>query len=303
MSRWLKILVSAGKAWNADNALKHSAAVSFYTLFSLGPITVIAVTVLALFLGEEPALQQFSSQMTELVGPASAEMVRAAAKASQLAGGNHLSAIFSVCLLLVGATTVFSQLQSSLNDIWDVQAEPKRNGLVVLLVRRLVSFAMVLTIGFLLLVSLVLTTMLTGALAHLHGSFGTSPLLVKGVDFGASLIVITFLFALIFKYMPDVQLRWRDVWLGAFLTALLFGIGRYCIALYLGHSTVASIYGAAGSLAALLIWVYYSCVIFFFGVEFTRAQRLADQTSVLAKTKAVRVRHATIRGSAAHQRK
>jgi len=298
MSHWLKIIVRAAKAWSADHAFKHSAAVSFYTLFSLAPVTVIAITVMSLFLGEDAAARQFSRQMTELVGPASAEMVRAAAQASENNATHHFSGIVSVVLLLIGATTVFAQLQGSLNEIWGVRSRPNRNGLVVLLVQRIVSFAMVLTIGFVLLVSLVLTTILTMALEGVHSRTEASPVMVKSVDFGVSLVVISLLFALIFKVIPDVRLKWRDVWPGAILTALLFGVGRYFIALYLGHSTVASIYGTAGSLVALLIWVYYSCTIFFFGVEFTRAHHLSRYPAIEPKKAAVRVQEQVIIGQA-----
>ena len=285
-----QLLVSAAQAWNTDNAFKHSAAVSFYTLFSLAPVTIIAITIMGVFLGQEIATRQFTSQMTALVGPASAEMINAAAKASQSPAANGFSSVLGIFLLILGATTVFGQLQDSLNDIWGVKAKPRGHGIIVLVVRRLVSFAMVLTIGFLLLVSLVLSTMLTAAFVRVHGQTGTESLLVKSIDFGATLLVITLLFALMFKVLPDVKLRWRDVWLGALLTSGLFGAGRYLIALYLAHSTVASIYGTAASLVALLIWIYYSCAIFFYGVEFTRAQHIAQRPAVEPKPTAVHIR-------------
>ena len=284
------LLVRAAQAWQADNAFKHSAAVSFYTLFSLAPVTIIAIKIMGLFIGEEIATRQFSAQVTGLVGPASAEIINAAAKASQASATNGFSAVVGIVLVLVGATTVFGQLQDSLNDIWGVKAKPRGNGIIVLLIRRLLSFTMVLTVGFLLLVSLVLTTALTAAFALIHGQIGTSPVLIHSVDFVATFIVITFLFALLFKVLPDVKLRWPDVWLGAVLTSGLFSLGRYLIALYLDHSTIASIYGTAGSLVALLIWIYYSCAIFFYGVEFTRAHHLERRPAIEPKTTAVHIR-------------
>lgn len=290
MARWIKIFTRAAKAWSADNAFKHSAAVSFYTLFSLAPVTIIAIKVMGIFLGEEIATRQFSAQMTGLVGPASAEMIQAAAAASHSPASNQFSAALGIVLLLVGATTIFGQLQDSMNDIWRVQAQPRGHGIIVLLLRRLLSFAMVLTIGFLLLVSLVLTTVLTATLGLIHGKIGMAPIFISGVDFAATLVVITCLFALLFKVLPDVKLRWRDVWLGATVTSLLFGLGRYLIALYLAHSTVASIYGTAASLVALLIWIYYSCGIFFFGVEFTRAHHIQIHPAVEPKPTAVHTR-------------
>jgi len=302
MKRWAKILTNAAKSWNADDIFKHSAAVSFYTLFSLAPITIIAVTVAGIFLGKEAANRQLELQITQLVGPASAEMIQSAAKASQSQGNSGISTAIGVALLLMGATTVFGQLQNSLNDIWGVRAKPNKRGWVILLLHRLISFAMVLTVGFLLLVSLILTTALTGALGHFNQGPWGSEALLKSADLGVGFIVITILFALLFKILPDVILRWHDVWLGAAVTAILFTIGRYLIALYLGHSTVASIYGTAGSLVALLIWVYYSCAILFFGVEFTRAYRLANRLDVQPKSTAVRVREEIISNKPAKTR-
>ncbi len=290
MPRSLTVFLSAAKSWNADNAFKHSAAVSFYTLFSLAPITIIAVTVAGIVFGKEAAAAGLQSQVAALAGPASAELVQAVAKASETERTSVISTVIGVALLLFGATTVFGQLQDSFNKIWGVRTKPSKSGWLVLIVQRLLSLAMVLTIGFLLLVSLILTTTLTTLIGQVGGELPGSAAVLKIADTGIGLIVITVLFALLFKVLPDVRVRWRDVWLGAGLTAVLFTIGRYLIALYLGHSTVASIYGAAGSLVALLIWVYYSCAILFFGVEFTRAYRAAHRLKVVPKETAVIVR-------------
>lgn len=287
MRIWLKMFLQAAKTWHADNAFKHSAAVSFYTLFSLAPITIIAVTVAGMFLGRDAAGTQLEKQVMQLVGPASTEMILAAAEASQTEDESTWATVLGIGLLIMGATTVFAQLQDSLNKIWGVRAKPSKSGWVVLLLHRLVSFAMVLTISFLLMVSLVLTTMLTSVLGQFKLD---APGLLKTVDVTAGLVVITLLFALLFKVMPDVHLRWRDVWVGAAITAALFTIGRYLIALYLGRSTVASVYGTAGSLVALLIWVYYSCAILFYGAEFTRAYRHVHKLKVQPKETAVVVR-------------
>ncbi len=283
----IRIFVQAAKAWNADNVFKHSAAVSFYTLFSLAPVTVIALAVAGFFLGRDTAARQLELQVTQLVGAASAKAVLSAAEASQAANDSPWAAAAGLGLVLFGATTVFGQLQDSMNTLWGVRARPSKSGWAVLLLHRLVSFAMVLTLAFLLLVSLVLTTALTSATGRLVGE---NPALLKAVDLAGSLVVITILFTLLFKVMPDVRLRWKDAGLGAAVTAVLFTAGRYLIALYLGHSTVASIYGAAGSLVALLVWVYYSCAILFFGVEFIRSYRHAHRLPVQPKETAVQVR-------------
>ncbi len=269
MKRWWDIFVRAGKAWVEDNAFQHSAAVSFCTLFSLAPISIIALAVAGLFFGKEAAQHQFTAQITQLVGKQGAQAIQDSVAASQLQSNGWLATTVGVVIMIIGATTVFGQLQDSLNTLWSVTSAPRRSGLVVMLVQRLISFAMVLTVGFLLLVSLVLTTTLT-ALVKFLGNEATGVLL-QTADFIGALVVTTLLFAMIFKILPDVELKWRDVWRGALVTSILFDIGRVLIALYLGHSTVASAYGAAGSLVALLVWIYYSCAILFFGVEFTRA--------------------------------
>lgn len=290
MAPWLRIALAAARSWQADNVFKHSAAVSFYTLFSLAPVLIIVLAVAALFLGREAAADQLQRQVDALVGPASGELVKAAIAAGQTQKDSRIATAVGFGLLVFGATTVFAQLQESMNQIWDVRSKPRQRGWLVLVVHRLLSFAMVLIIGFLLLVSLVLTTAITQALGHFKGGVLSSPLLMQAADLTVGLLVIMVLFALLLKVLPDVKLRWRDVAVSAALTAVLFTGGRYLIAFYLGHSTVASIYGAAGSLVALLIWVYYSCAILFYGVEFTRAYRQAHRLRTVPKDNAVLVR-------------
>lgn len=289
MPRTVRILMDAGKAWNADNAFKHSASVSFYTLFSLAPITLIAVGVAGLFFGKEVAAHQFSAQMQQLVGKDSAELIQKTMEANTLQHSHWFKTALGATLLVIGATTVFGQLQSSLNDIWGVMAKPSRSGWIVMIVQRLISFAMVLTIGFLLLTSLILSTALTAALEVAKGWFTVAPWVLRATDLAVGLTIISVLFALFFKVMPDVKIRWSEAWLGALVTAVLFTIGRFLIALYLGHSTIAKNYGAAGSLVALLIWIYYSCAILFFGAEFIKAHRLALGLRVEPKETAVLV--------------
>ncbi len=287
---WARVPVAAAKSWNADGAFKHSAAVSFYTLFSLAPITIIALSIAGLVFGHEAATEQFSAQMSQVVGREGAELIAKTVRASQPQTEGWTSAVTGLAVLVVGATTVFAQLQESLNAIWGVRARPERAGWLVFVVRRLVSFAMVLTVGFLLLVSLVLTTAISAFMRYADSFVSVPPLVLSAVDLIVALGVITVLFAMVFKIMPDVRLRWQDVWRGAFVTALLFSIGRLFIALYLSHSNVASAYGAAGSLVALLIWIYYSCAILFYGAKFTRAYREEKGLAVTPKSTAVLVR-------------
>jgi membrane protein len=295
MRRWWKIARQAGAAWLGDNAFAHSAAVSFYTLFSLAPITLIAVSLVGLVFGEDVARRQLLAQITQLIGKQSAEMVRNALTAAHLDHGSTFSTVAGAVLLGVGATTVFVQLQRSMNEIWGVTAKPSRNTWLLLLLKRLISFAMVLTVGFLLLTSLILTTALSAAIDLLRGWMSVPGWALRGADVATGIVIITILFALLFKLMPDVRIGWRETWLGALTTAALFTIGRYGIALYLSHATLASSYGAAGSLVALLLWIYYSCAIFFYGVEFVRAHASAHGVAVMPKSTAVRVRREILR--------
>lgn len=289
MKGWGKIILRAGAFWLGDNAFKHAAAVSFYTLFSLAPIVIIALTVAGFVFGEDAVQGELAEQLSGLIGEEGAVLVERAVAETRLEPGGWVSTMIGVALLLIGATTVFGQLQESLNQIWGVTAKPSRNSVVVLLMRRLWSLALVLTIGFLLLISLILTTMLTAVVGMAGHMIPVSPVVLRMADSLLALGVIAVLFALIFKVLPDVQLTWRDVWKGAFITSVLFGLGRFCISFYLGRSTLASTYGAAGSLVVVLLWVYYSCLILFFGVEFTRAYLHERGRPVRVKSKAVRV--------------
>jgi membrane protein len=293
--RWFKVLLGAAKDWNADNAFQHSAAVSFYTLFSLAPLTIIGVGLAGLVLGKERATRQFSAQITQLVGKEGAQAIQATMDAANSLHANKVSAVIGLLILLIGATSVFGQLQDSLNEIWSVRASPRRSGLAVFFLQRLLSFGMVLTVGFLLLISLVLTTVLEVLMRTAEGGFTLPGPIIQGIEFLVALAVITVLFAGFFKILPDVQLQWREVWASAILTAILFSVGRLLIATYLSHSTVASVYGAAGSLVALLVWIYYSCSIMFFGVEIIRADRAQRHLPVKPKKTAVLIRHEIVR--------
>jgi membrane protein len=302
MLRWLKVPIAAARGWNEDNAFKHSAAVSFYTLFSLAPITIIAVGVAGIVFGKEMATKQFSAQLGQLVGKSGAAVAEQAVAASALENKGWAATAIGIGILLVGATTVFGQLQDSLNAIWSVTAKPSRSGWLVMIGQRLISFAMVLVVGFLLLISLVLTTALTAVVTMAEGWAPVAPQLLRWADLAAGVALITVLFALLFKVLPDVRVRWRDVWRGAFVTAVLFCIGRFLIALYLGHSTIVSTYGAAGSLVALLMWIYYSCAILFYGAEYIRAHRAARGLPVEPKETAVLVHREIVEETSAQVR-
>lgn len=267
MRAW-DFLVETFGEWSEDRAPRLGAALAYYTVFSLAPILVIAIAIAGLVFGREAVQGQVLQQIEHLVGPQGAEAIRAmVASAEQDEGRGIVATIFGVAALLFGASGVFGELQDSLNQIWDVKPKEGR-GLWGTVKDRFFSFAMVLGVGFLLLVSQVIATALT-AFGDLLGRFVPEAALYA-VNFTVSLAVVSAIFAVIFKVLPDAEIRWRDVIPGAVVTALLFGIGRYAIGLYLGTSGLSSAYGAAGSLVVVLVWVYYSAQILFFGAEFTR---------------------------------
>jgi membrane protein len=251
-----------------DNAGRLGAALSYYTLFSLAPLLIVAIAVAGLVFGQDAAQGQIVAQLQGLVGEAGARAVQDMIENSRQPAAGVVATVVGVLTLLLGATGAFAELKSALNIVWDV--EDQGGGILGLLRGRLWAFAMVLAVGFLLIVSLVISAALTAADPLLERA-GVPAGLMHLVNGAASLLVITVLFALLFKYLPDTHVAWRDVWVGAFLTSALFTIGKLAIGLYLGRSSVASVYGAAGSVVVLIVWVYYAAQIFFFGAEVTQA--------------------------------
>ena len=262
------LLRSTLQAWQKDDASRLAAALAYYTIFSLAPVLVIVVAIAGAVFGQDAVQGELVGQLRSLIGQQGADMVQLALSNTQTSDtGGFWPTLISVALLIFGATGVFSQLQTALNQIWNVT--PPKQGIVQFIRTRLLSFAMVAVIGFLLLVSL----MLSAGLAALDNVFSGLQLwapLLQGLNAAVSFGVITLLFGLIYKVLPDVSIAWRDVTVGAAITALLFTLGKFLIGLYLGNSSVGSAYGAAGSLAVILIWVYYSAQILFLGAEFTQ---------------------------------
>jgi membrane protein len=254
--------------YSKDRCMKLGAALSFYTLFSLAPLLVISIAVAGVIYGREAARGEIVEQIRTIVGQDGALIVQIALKNSRNIKSGILATAASLALLFVGATVVFAELQDSLNIIWQVKARAARGFIKGLILDRLVSFLMVMGIGALLLFSLALSTVLA-ALGNLVSSDLPALSLLNRVNFLVSLGVLFLLFAMIFKVLPDVRIAWSDVWIGALVTSVLFVIGKHLIGLYLGVSTLASTYGAAGSLAVLLLWIYYSAQILFLGAEFT----------------------------------
>ncbi len=256
--------------WSEDKAPMLGAALAYYTVFSIAPLLVISIAVAGFVFGDEAAKGQIFDQMRGLIGDqggqAMQDMIQSAGSKTST---GVIATITGVVPLLFGASGVFGQLQTSLNIIWGVEPKPGR-GIKGILKDRFLSFGFILVVCFLLMVSLLISASITFVATWVGGIALGTQLIAQGVNIVLSLGIITVLFALIFKFLPDVKIAWKDVWLGAFLTALLFTIGKFALGLYLGSSSVGSSFGAAGSLIVLLLWVYYSAQILFFGAELTQ---------------------------------
>jgi len=265
------IIKETFRKWSEHKDSRLAAALAYYTIFSLAPLLILVIAIAGSILGEEAARGQIVQQLHQLIGTQGAEVIETVIAGASQPGKSVsvIASIISAAVLIFGATGVFIQLQDALNTIWEVAPKPERN-FKTFIFSRFLSFGMVMGIAFMLLVSLVISA----ALAFLNNILGTlSPgmgYLWSAINIIISFSVITLLFALIFKYLPDVNIAWGDVLIGAMITALLFTIGKYLIGLYLGKSTFSSAYGAAGSLVVLLFWIYYSAQIIFVGAEFTQ---------------------------------
>jgi membrane protein len=267
------LLKKTYQEWKEDGASRLSAALAYYTIFSLAPLLVIVITVVGLIAQADVARAQILSQVRGLMGPQGADFVATLISNRGQPAQGIVALVIGIVTLVLGALGVFNELHTSLNTVWEVKVEQPQGflqSIKKLLIDRFLSFAMILVIGFLLLVSLVITAGLSAAQQTIGSAFPFSELLWQIVNLAVSLVVITVLFALIFKFLPDAEIDWHDVWVGAFFTALLFSLGKAAIGIYLGNSSVASIFGAAGSLVLLLLWIYYSAQILFFGAEFTQ---------------------------------
>jgi membrane protein len=287
----LSLLKQTASEWMEDDAPSLGAALAYYTVFSLAPLMTIAIAIAGFFFGKEAAQGQIFDELRVLLGEeggkAVEEMVQSAS-AQPTAG--IVATIISVVMLIFGASGVFGQLQTSLNAMWGVKPKPGR-GVLGMIKDRLLSFGFTLVVGFLLLVSLLLTAGIALMADWVGGLMPGSEAIAQILNVVFSLVMVTLLFAMIFKFLPDAKIAWRDVWIGAFLTALLFTIGKFALGIYLGKSGVASSYGAAGSLIVLLLWVYYSSQILFFGAEFTQVYANRFGSRVAPADDAVPVRH------------
>jgi len=284
----------------ADDCPTKAAALAYYITFSLAPLLLIIISVAGLVVSREQVQGRIEQETQDLLGPGAASEIGVMVRnASEHRSQEVMSAIIGFIMILVGATSVFAQLQSALNGIWHVKPDPRKGGVKTLMSQRLLSFAMILGVALLLLVSLVISAAIAafgGTMEALLPPDISAPLLLA-TEWGVSFLIALVLFAAVFKLLPDAVVQWREVWLGAAITALLFTFGKSLIALYLGRTGLASAYGAAGSLAILLVWIYYSSMIVLFGAEFTKVWAESHGRGTEPKRGAVRVVYQELRAT------
>lgn len=274
-----------------DSCPSQAAAISYYAVFSLPPLLLLLLLLVGSVMNPEDVRGALERQLQQLMGPAAGAQIRAIISHAERPGGGMLPTLLGVAALLFGATGAFGQLQYALNQAWDVAPDPRQGGVRNFLLKRLLSFGLVLAVAFLLLISLVISAILSGLgdrLARLLPT-GFSATALQWLNLGISLVVITALFAAMFRLLPDVRIAWRDVRVGAAVTALLFVAGKYAIGLYLGRTNPGEAFGAAGSLAVTLLWIYYSSLILLFGAEFTQAWAIHHGSWVVPEQGAARI--------------
>lgn len=258
------------KEFSADNILKYSASLAYYTVFSIAPLLVIISTLSGIFFGKEAVNGEVYNQLKGLVGNAAAIQIQDIIKNIHLTGNSFFASTVSIIVLLIGATSIFGEVQDSLNKIWGLRVKTKKIWWKLILTR-ILSFSLILSIGFIMIVSLILN-----ALVAAFGNFlsryihNFSIYFIQTAEAVVSFIVISFLFSLMFKLLPDAKIRWKDVLFGGFITAIFFTLGKFAIGYYLGKSNLTTLYGAAGSIIIIMVWVYYSSIILYLGAEFTK---------------------------------
>ncbi|MBO0360539.1 YihY/virulence factor BrkB family protein [Hymenobacter sp. BT186] len=285
----LNTLKTTATEFMSNNSLRHSAALSYYTIFSLPPLLIIVITAASSIYGAEAVTGQVYGQMKGFLGADSAKFLQDSIAEFTKQQKSGLAAVIGVGTLIFAATTFFVTLQESINDIWNLKVKP-RNGIWQFVRDRLLSFGLILSVALLLLISFVISTVLSVFTDYLQRLLPEVTLiLIRLVDFSLSLFITSLLFALIYRFLPDAIIRWRDVGVGAFITALLFLLGKYLISFYIAQSNPGSAFGAAGSAIVLLLWVNYSSLIIFFGAEFTQEFADAFGQKVQPKAHAVRI--------------
>lgn len=284
------LLKKTYQEFDDDNAIKLSASLSYYTIFSLPPLLIIILSIFSVFFGREAVTGRFFGQINGMVGNEAAMQIQETIKNIELSDSNAFAAAFGGILLLIGASGVFAEIQSSINFIWGLKAKPDK-GLVKFIKNRLMSFSMIASVGFLLLVSLMVNTVMDVINARLLVYFPDSTIyLFYVVNIVILFATTTMLFSIIFKTLPDGDIAWKDALIGSSFTSFFFMFGKFAIGFYLGSSTVATVYGAAGSVIIILIWVYYSAIILYFGAEFTKVYANAHGSKIIPNTYAVSIK-------------
>ena len=299
----VQLLKDTFKGFSEDDCPTMAAALSYYTVFSLQPLLILLLSLLGAVMDHQDIQGNIEAQMRSAMGPSGAEQVRTIlANADRPGAGGLLPTIISVVALLLGATGVFGQLQAALNKAWGVAPDPEKGGIKTMLLKRVFGIGMVLGLAFILLVSLVVSAVLS-AFGEQLGRFlpsGLSAPVLEAINFAGSLAVIALLFGAIFKVLPDAEISWRDVKVGAVVTALLFVAGKFALGLYLGRSNPGEAFGAAGALALMLVWIYYSSMIVLLGAEFTQVWAERRGSGIVPEKGAVRVVRETRRLAESH---
>ena len=296
--RHAKLLLATLRHWNADNASMWAASLAFYTMLSLGPLIFLVVALSGMWLGEHAAQEAVMQQIASTVGPQAADAARSLTKAANHENTGMIASVMGFATLLFGASGVFAALQDAMDAIWHVAPRPDA-GWAIFLKRRFLSLAMVAGVGFLLVVSFLATALFAAIQAWVAQTLPMAWLPALVLDTGLSVGLLTLSFGAMYKVLPDAKLSWRDVWSGAAVTALLFHVGKLALGVYFAKSHVESAYGAAGSLALILIWVYYAAQIFFLGAEFVRARAQSFGQEVQPAKHAMAVRTIEVKGRGA----
>lgn len=285
-----ELLKKTYQEFDNDNAIKLSASLSYYTIFSLPPLLIIIMSICSVFFGKEAVTGRFFGQINGMVGNEAALQIQETIKNIELSNTNAFAAIFGGILLLIGASGVFAEIQSSINYIWGLKAKPDK-GLVKFIKNRLMSFSMIASVGFLLMVSLMINTVMDVINARLMIYFpDTTIYLFYVLNILILFATTTMLFSIIFKTLPDGDIAWKDALIGSGFTSFFFMFGKFAIGFYLGSSTVATVYGAAGSVIIILIWVYYSAIILYFGAEFTKVYANSRGNKIIPNAYAVEIK-------------
>jgi membrane protein len=266
-----QILKKAFKEWNAMDPFRQSAIIAYYAIFSLPGLLVLIITVAGAIWGMDAVTSRIFDQVGQTMGSDTAEQMKTMIAKASLSKDSVWATIIGIVTIIMGATGVFAQFQKTLNIIWEVKADPKKSGIWTVVKTRLLSFGLIISIAFILLISFVITSMLTALSDWMRGNFPDALLVIFYIlDFLVSLTIVSFLFALMFKFFPDAKIKWRHVWFGAIVTGLLFELGKFGLSLYFGKAEPGEGYGAAASIILILLWVSYSSMIVFFGAEFTK---------------------------------